>query len=78
MEGSKDRLSQLKNNFIIKSNISEEILFVTSHLLDNLEKWEELKNHSLQEIKNHYFSIIEPKYLEIYKKLCSWNIFKEK
>lgn len=77
MEGSIDRLSQLKNNFIIKSNISEEILFI-SNLLDNIEKWEELKNHTLQEIKNHYFSIIQPKYLEIYKKLCSWNIFKEK
>ena len=67
--GAKDTLSHMKNSFIINSNNSEELLSAITYLMDNSEKREELRNNALKEIQNHDWSIIGPKYLEIYEKL---------
>lgn len=67
--GAKDTLSHMKNAYIIKPNDSAELLSAIEYLMNNSDKSEELKQNALEEIKNHDWSIIGPKYLEIYKKL---------
>jgi len=67
--GAKDSLIHMKNAYIIKSNDSSELFSAIMYLMNNSEKKEELRHNALKEIKNHDWSIVGPKYLEIYKKL---------
>jgi len=67
--GAKDTLSHMKNAYIIKPNDSTELLSAIDYLMNNSDKREELGQNALEEIKNYDWSIIGPKYLEVYEKL---------
>ena len=67
--GGKDTLSHMKNCYIVESNNSDELLLAILHLMNNSEIRKKLSSTALKEIKKHDWSIIGPKYLEIYKKL---------
>jgi glycosyltransferase involved in cell wall biosynthesis len=67
--GAKDTLSHMKNSYIIKSHNSSELLSAIIRIMDNSEIREKLRLNALKEIKNHDWSVIGPKYLEIYRKL---------
>lgn len=69
--GAKDTLSHMRDSYMIKPENSSELLSAIIYLMNNPEKREELRNNALEEIKNHDWSIIGPKYLEIYKKLIN-------
>lgn len=69
--GAKDTLFHMKNSYIIKPHDPSELFFAIIHLMNNLEKREELRDNALKEIKNHDWSVIGPKYLEIYEKLIN-------
>lgn len=69
--GAKDTLSHMKNAFIIKPRDSEKLLSAIEYLMNDFKKREEIKNNALKEIKNHDWSLIGPKYVEIYQKLLS-------
>lgn len=71
MGGVKDTLSHMKNAFIISPENSKELLSAIIQLMNDSKKRDELKNNALEEIKNHDWSLIGPKYEEIYKKLLS-------
>ena len=69
--GAKDTLSHMKNAFIIKSENSKELENAITQLMNDSKQREELKNNALIEIENHDWSVVGPKYVEIYKKLLS-------
>lgn len=71
--GAKDTLSHMKDAFIITPQNSEELLSAILFLMNDSKKREELKKNALEEIKNHDWSVIGPKYVEIYEKLLNEN-----
>jgi len=67
--GAKDTLFHMENCYIVESNNPDELLSAIISMMDNTEMRKKLSSNALEEIKSHDWSIIGPKYLEIYKKL---------